>query len=255
MSAGREEDATTAPKSRSICSFPSQWRVLGFKNISPTTTKSTCQSTGCQVPVRAKKRHEPLDDLVSFIFRIRSGHLGGGGPRSLFLFLFLFLPGTRRSSAEPAAIGGRCSVMNGFSPSPSPASSVRQVLETWQGRSSRSQDLCNRADIRIGDPHTLPMGVALPFPLSSNRFTVPPSWTPFAYIWNCPSRVGSTFRSSRASNSVPSPQIPHTGCAWTARAFDLHSGGRERDGDLSVRQGRHCPRSVGALSTPGDTGS
>ena len=51
-------------------------------------------------------------------------------------------------------------------------------------------------------------GVALPLPLSSNLFTVPPSSTPFAWTWNCLSRVGSTSRSSRASNSVPSPQIP-----------------------------------------------
>ena len=45
-----------------------------------------------------------------------------------------------------------------------------------------------------------------------------------------------------------------TGCARAARAFDLDSAGRERDGDLSVREGGHGPRPVGALHTAGDMG-
>ena len=38
------------------------------QHISHNYTMRTRQSTGCQVPVRIKKRHEPLGDLVPFIF-------------------------------------------------------------------------------------------------------------------------------------------------------------------------------------------
>ena len=165
-----------ASKSRSSCSFPSQRSVLGLKNIFPTTTKSTRQSTRCQVPVRVKKGHKPLGDLVPFIFRIRFGRLGGGGLRSLFRFGAGFLAG---SGAEPAATGGGCSVMNGFL-----SLSLFRFFGTSGSRNLARSIVPFAGALALGPTFALmirvpvPTGVALPFPLSSNRFTVPPSWTP-----------------------------------------------------------------------------
>ena len=240
MRAGREEDATTASKSRSICPFPSKWSVLGLKHISPATTKSTRQSTWCQVPVTVKKRHKPLGDLNAFIFRIRLGRLGGGGPRSFSLFGFGFLPGSSSSSARPAATGGGCSVVNVF---------LSRFFGTSGSRNLARSTVPFAGAIALGSTFALaicvpvPTGDAtLPFPLSLNRLTVPPSWTPFGTA-----ALKSGRHSGRQGHPARSRRPRSIGCAWAARAFDLHSAGRERDGDLSVREGRHCPRSVGGI--------
>ena len=55
------------------------------------------------------------------------------------------------------------------------------------------------------------------------------------------SRVGIQVINSIQLGPVASDP---TGCAWAARPFDLYSDGRKRHGDLGVREGRHCARSV-----------
>ena len=207
MSAGWEEDAT---KLRSICSF-SFWRgILGLKNISLTTTKSTRQSTRCQVParVRVKKRHEPLGDLVPFIFRIRFASLGGGGggPCSL-LCGFGFLPRYLRQQRRIRGYRRRMQRNELFL-------FLFHSFGTSGSRNLARSIVAFAGAFALGPTFALvicvpvPTGVALPFPPSSNRFTVPPSLTPCAWTWNRLSRVGPSFRSSRVSSSGPSLQIP-----------------------------------------------
>lgn len=164
--------------------------------------------------------------------------------RSLLLFGFGFLPGSCSSSAELAATGGGCSVMNVFSPSP--ASSGRLVLETWKGRSSRSQGV--RYEGRYSHWRSAYPYLRVLLSLSLCPRTASPSRLHGHPCLDLELPLRSRVDIQVVKGIQIRPVAPNpTGWAWAWRAFDLHSAGRERDGDLSVREGGYCPRSVGGI--------
>ena len=103
---------------------------------------------------------------------------------------------------------------------------------------------CTRADIRISDPGTHTDGCRSPFPSVIELLYRPAFMDTLCLDLELPlqSRVGiQVINGIQLGPVAPDP----TGCARAARAFGLHSDGRERDGDLGVREGRHCAWSVG----------
>ena len=121
--------------------------------------------------------------------------------------------------------------MNGFLSSPSPACSVCPVLNLARSTVPFAGALALGPTFALAIHIPVPTGVALPFPLSSNCSTIPPSWAPVAWTWDCLSRIGLAFRSPTASNSVPLPLGARGRCGHKRHGHPgSGSGGREAHG-------------------------